>query len=178
MQSHPNTEVSFSLLSGKNPSKTFCFPHVTFLTCSRPRLVSVSLCSCSGNEIEQLSLIVSVYSPLPPRPFLKLNFSIVSAIKAQSWIFTRICNPEGKKSDIKQGVWVFSEPWQLCEAGFGWAMGDSWPSVHQGHGEGLSQGWCIKSTETKNHHHQETWSHHYHPWSHIIFSEIQMWNQL
>jgi len=84
------------------------------------------LSAAADSEIEQLSLIISVYSLLPPRPSLKLNFSKVPAIQAWNWIFTRIFNPEGKKkSDIKQRMRVLSEPWQLCEVGLAAVMEDS-----------------------------------------------------
>lgn len=158
----------------ENPSKSFCLLHVTFLTCSQALLVSVSLRSCSGRKTEELSLIISVYSPLLPRPSLKLNFYIVPAIQAWNWIFTRIFNPEGKKwykagdvSFLRAMAVVWSRTW-LSDGGL-LALGAS----------GLW--WGVVSRLTHQVHrrdrdHQEICSQHYHPLYHIFFSEIGMQN--
>lgn len=147
-QSHVNPDISFTLLRGKNPSATFCFPHITFLTCSWPSAMSLQLLWQWDGRV---SLITSVCSASPPRPSLKLKFST-----AENWIFTRIFNPEGKKPDKNQEGWVFS-PWKLCEVGFGWVM-EALSRL-----EGLSWGWGTKSSEAKNCDHPEMYNQHQNP---------------
>lgn len=110
-------------------------PHLLMALCN----VSVSL-ELQWQWDGAVSLITSVYSPPPPRTLLKLNFSTAPAgtgfspgFSIQKW----------KKPDTKQEGWVFS-PGHLCEAGFGWVM-EALCSP-----EGLSWGWCTKSSGTKN----------------------------